>query len=90
MSKSILVIDIPSVCIDCPCHFAYDTGKVECGVNKKELLSDNIETYKPKWCPLKEVPQLRQVNPDPYCANKSDAYDSGYNACIREILEERD
>lgn len=60
MSKSILVIDTPSVCIDCPCHFAYDTGAVDCGVNGKELLTDDIETFKPDWCPLKEIPNKKQ------------------------------
>ncbi len=56
MSKSILVMDTPEACIDCPCHFTEDTGRVWCGKEKKELLIDDIETYKPTWCPLKEIP----------------------------------
>ena len=28
MSRSILVIDTPEACIDCPCHFAYEDGTV--------------------------------------------------------------
>lgn len=54
MKKSILTIDTPNVCIDCPCHFAGESGTVMCGVEKRELLSDDIETYKAEWCPLKE------------------------------------
>lgn len=52
--KSVLKIDTPKVCIDCPCHFAGESGLVMCGVEKRELLSDNIETFKPDWCPLRE------------------------------------
>lgn len=51
MGKSILVLDeTPKTCIDCPCHFAEDTGRVWCGKEQKELLSDDIEVYKPDWC----------------------------------------
>lgn len=52
--KSILKIDTPKVCIDCPCHFAGESGMVVCGVEKRELLSDDIEAFKPDWCPLRE------------------------------------
>ena len=54
MSKAILVIDTPECCIDCPCHFAEDI--VWCGVKDQELETDDIETYKPDWCPLKPMP----------------------------------
>lgn len=54
--KSILIIDTPKFCIDCPCHFAGETGMVMCGVEKRELLSDDIQTYKAEWCPLSSVP----------------------------------
>lgn len=52
--KSVLKIETPKVCIDCPCHFAGESGMVMCGVEKRELLSDDIETFKPDWCPLRE------------------------------------
>lgn len=52
--KSVLKIDTPKVCIDCPCHFAGESGMVICGVEKRELLSEDIETFKPDWCPLRE------------------------------------
>lgn len=53
--KSVLKINTPQVCIDCPCHFAGESGMVMCGVEKRELLSDDIETFKPDWCPLREL-----------------------------------
>lgn len=52
--KSILEIETPKYCFDCPCHFAGESGMVVCGVEKRELLSDDIETFKPDWCPLRE------------------------------------
>lgn len=55
MSKSILVLDTPDACIDCPCHFADDGGMVWCGKENKRLLTDDIETFKPDWCPLREA-----------------------------------
>lgn len=55
MSRSVLVIDTPETRIDCPCHFAEESGMVTCGVTSKELLSDDIETYKADWCPLKKI-----------------------------------
>ena len=57
MSKVLLVMDEPNACIDRPVHFTGASGQVWCGKEKKCLLSDDIETFKPDWCPLKEVPE---------------------------------
>jgi len=85
MSKSILEIDTPDACIDCPCHFA-DEEMVWCGKEKKELLADDISAYRPGWCPLKEVPKKKHRDlPD--CRLKM--YDDVFNECIDEILKER-
>ncbi len=35
MNKSILVMDTPKACIDCPCHFTEDTGKYGAGRRRK-------------------------------------------------------
>lgn len=79
MSKSILVIDTPKACIDCPCHFAGMSGQVWCGKENKELLSDDIETLKPDWCPLRDL--LEKYEPI------SMDFERGHNACIDEILK---
>lgn len=84
MSKAVLVMDMPNNCIDCPCHFA-GMSTVVCGVNKKKLLTDDIETYKPDWCPLRELPKKKEDN-----ANNSESFACfklGYNACIDELLK---
>ena len=82
--KAILVLEMPKYCIDCPCHFA-GMSTVVCGVNKKKLMADDIETYKPDWCPLKPMPRKKptigkESDNDILCMN------AGYNACIDEIL----
>lgn len=90
MGKSILVLDeTPRVCIDCPCHFAEDTGRVWCGKEQKEVLADDIETYKPDWCPLHDAPEkcdLKDI--EKYAGCGADyVWSEGYNACIDEILK---
>lgn len=57
MSKVMLIMKNPNACIDCPVHFTGASGQVWCGKEKKRLLSDDIETFKPDWRPLKEVPE---------------------------------
>lgn len=79
MSKSILVMDTPEACIDCPCHFAEDTGRVWCGKDKKEVLADDIETFKPDWCPAKDLPEKYEL--------VSMDFERGYNTCLDEILK---
>jgi len=86
MSKAILVIDTPECCIDCPCHFAEDI--VWCGVKDQELETDDIETYKPDWCPLKPMIEKKDRNKvvGDYLRGRCD----GYNACIDELLSEKE
>lgn len=80
MSKSILVIDTPETCGQCPCSLEVSTDC--CGVNGKDV---NFHK-KPDWCPLKEAPQkLAEEN-----RWFSKDYAVGFNACIDEILKERD
>jgi hypothetical protein len=35
---------------------------VVCGVNKEKLMADDIETYKPDWCPLRPVPEKKKYD----------------------------
>lgn len=87
MNKSILVIETPDICIDCPCHFAEETGKVWCGRNGKEILADDIEDFKPDWCPLKDIPEKKSENIKEVGLISS-TRNEGWNLCIDEILKE--
>lgn len=80
MSKAILIMDMPNCCGECEM-----SGTGVCRKwNRKDLRSF------PKECPLKEIPEHREVNSDPYHVSLTEAYDFGYNACLDEILKERD
>ncbi len=86
MSKVVLVMDMPEHCIDCPCHFASNYGMIKCGVNDEPLMADDIEAFKPDWCPLVAVPDKL-----PYSDTKGIAmasYIEGWNDCIEKLLAE--
>lgn len=101
MSKSILVIDTPEGCVDCPCCFA-DNVMIWCGKEQDTLcepgeLPEGIETFKPDWCPLKELPQKKEEkqyltrkdsrgNIETYGESRNKE-NIGWNACIDEILK---
>lgn len=84
MGKSILVMETPERCIDCPCHYSYDNGTVWCGKEDKELMADDIETFKPDWCPLQDMPEKKDKNP--YHNERESGYVNGWNDCIDHIL----
>lgn len=85
MSKAILVMDMPTKCIGCPLHFV-DEPNYWCGANMKDLLTDDIETYKPEWCPLRELPQKKRTI-GKESENDQLCFNGGYNACIDEIMK---
>lgn len=80
--KAILVLDMPSGCINCK---LYDYPSSRCFVNGK-FQNDISEDYKPDWCPLKPAPEKRNTIDDFWemCANIV------RNACIDEILGENE
>lgn len=99
MGKSILVIDTPDCCMECPMRFL--SGRLRCGKLKYRRLyscryapSDAEDFYlkdplgheKPNWCPLREVPQKMAEENRWF----SKDYAQGWNTCIDEILKEGD
>ena len=90
MSKSILIMDTPKNCDECPLVNSLYFG-VWCNSTGKEL--EDTHT-KPDWCPLSLLPErinLRQYVDN--CAADMNsviayAYAQGYNDCLDEILEE--
>ena len=77
--KAILVLEMPDSCRECP----LELSKYQCAVNS-EIMKDN--TIRQDWCPLKPMPQ-RANHPD-WC--DGGRYDKGYNACIDEILGDKE
>ena len=104
MGKSILVIDTPKSCIECELHAITDYNEVpSCEmycVVMGEIVEDFCTTKRADWCPLKEIPKNKNEtqyltrkdnrgNTETY-GEKVSEYAVGYNACIKEILKERE
>ena len=91
MSKSILIIDTPKNCEDCPLfrtdedfnatiHYCMPYQGKELFMVKEKGVSEN--------CPLKPTPEKRKyLDYDLYAGS---GFDRGYNACIDELLGEED
>jgi len=76
MSKAILVMNMPSGCINCK---LYDYPPSRCFVNGR-FQNDISEDYKPEWCPLQKLPEKQEDLP-------TNIYRDGWNACIDTILK---
>nr|DAY99898.1 MAG TPA: hypothetical protein [Caudoviricetes sp.] len=95
MSKSVLVMNTPENCYDCPFGTAY-CGELEyvgycelAGCLDYDVILMTEEHYdcesksRPEWCPLMDLPE--KDNGD-YLANTFDAgFVEGRNQCIDEI-----
>lgn len=82
MSKAILVIDMPEMCIDCDFSYAR-LGIPYCYITEERLESFR---YKPNWCPLKPIPDKYDMSIPVHDRDYTGDYEYGYNACIDEIL----
>ena len=76
MSKSLLVIDTPETCSECPLF--------EIELYRGCRLGGDHWEDKPKWCPLRPLPEKTIDASDDYFHG----YCNGRNECIDEILGE--
>ena len=91
--KAILVLnEMPKNCLECPLgkniSIAIETC-IQCPLGKCAI--DTETEIRPDWCPLKEAPQkqpteMKTINDD---INKL-VFNEGYNACIDEILGDKE
>lgn len=85
MSKAILVIDMPEICIDCPLSF-FERGtpklNLVCGPTQEDVNGGD----KPDWCPLREVPKPKMYG-ELQDTNGLKWWGEGYNACLSDILK---
>ena len=94
MSKSLLLIDTPACCDDCPLKLwdALSEYYGACVPTLKEVNSVTDE-YKenedrdtiPSWCPLKPLPRKKNKDFHPNIV-----YANGWNDCLNEILRRQD
>ena len=82
MAKAMLIMDMPSSCLDCPCSKFNPNIKTECRwqceASGMELSDIDLDIERPILCPLRECPTKKEDN--------GCFYEMGYNACIDEIL----
>ena len=78
-------MDMPSSCSNCPCS-GNNYGYNECELKGKRLAVEDIYEKRPSWCPLRELPE--KANHPDWC--DGGRYDKGYNACIDEILGDKE
>lgn len=92
MAKAVLVMDMPERCARKMCQkctLCYETENDDeylcCATGK--LVPDG---EKPDWCPLRELPEKREINHNKnhYISNFwADAKSVGWNACLDKILK---
>lgn len=86
MAKAILIMDMPSRCIECPLLASWqDSASAPRNYWCPYNLEITIEVEKrSEWCPLREVPQKKVI----HCTDTMHHRHAkdGYNACIDEIL----
>ena len=87
--KSILIIDTPTRCFDCPlftddeddCHYGFCDNR---NILKQKEAQEKVRfNEKPTWCPLKNLPEPKDIG------YPNDDYDvgfgDGWDACLKEI-----
>lgn len=100
MNKSVLVIDTPESCYDCPFGTAYCSGieyvayceLADCLDYDAFLMTeehyDCESKSRPDWCPLKPLPEKFDNEKDRKLGDFEPLFKIGWNACIDSITEE--
>lgn len=96
MSKAILLLDeMPVRCIDCPCMYVVKNSHIseycKAIIDKKDcyLKIENV-CERPKWCPLKPMPERRYALQGMIGYEGTKRECKGYNRCIDEIEGEEE
>lgn len=93
MSKAILVMDMPENCKECDLTEDTEMSGTFC-VPADGYLSDGWSVKdlmkKPKWCPLKELPERKWENAGDFSSQLEAGYIRGFNSCLDMILEGSD
>lgn len=83
MSKAVLVMDMPSSCDECPL-FDSHYSDMTCKANGRSINYPYPKDERQDFCPLRELPKKKEIRLD----HALHEYESGYNACIDELLGE--
>ena len=101
MNKSVLVMETPKSCYNCPFGTEYDDnyfykGNCELAEHLGKIMTLVTEEYydfesksRPDWCPLKPLPEKKEyIVPIDNVESQKDIIAVGWNACIDAIIEE--
>ena len=93
--KAIAIFEMPDYCFQCPCRMSEEeVDECFCGISLEKI--GGIFDDKPKWCPLRPMPQKAEA----YAISNTDRavvikysgkkyhplYAQGWNACLDEIM----
>ena len=86
MRKSVLVMKTPEKCLDCNlCALDMD-GSLSCYYYKKEICSNVGENNsRPNWCPLKSLPDRKEITETYKWEDRLPSFKCGWNWCLDEI-----
>ena len=91
--KAILVLEMPSSCDKCPL-FGSHYSDMTCRGNGRGINYPYPKELRQDWCPLNPMPEKAEVSDCDELCDTDDWYDSGYadgyNACIDEILGDKE
>ena len=99
MDKSVLVIDTPDRCFNCPLHQIIDAEENEhefmmfCNAEywREPITHQPIENLeeRPSWCPLRPLPSQMKYNDDLWTNNaEEEYYKEGWNRFYEMITGE--
>lgn len=95
-NKSILILDTPETCVDCQFCYELDEGiEAYCSItddDKDKSLMKEIDCEdgycqgKPDWCPLKELPERKEITETYRWEDRLPSFKCGWNWCLDEIM----
>lgn len=94
--KAILAMDMPECCAECTLVY-YNRNGVYCVPANEYFDTENSEKSKPKWCPLKPMPEKKNakmtaVPKDGLGGYMADIHivskNMGWNACIDAVSDD--
>ena len=92
MAKTVLVMDIPECCADCRVATSDLEGLYHCAITDNYYSIDESLNGRDSSCPLRELPEkeTEMTDADDLGVDYVRGTMDGWNACLDEILKERD
>jgi hypothetical protein len=92
MAKAVLVMDMPECCADCRVATSDLEGLYHCAITDNYYSIDESLNGRDSSCPLRELPEkeTEMTDADDLGVDYVRGTMDGWNACLDEILKERD